>query len=204
MLIDNGIIAGNICNKFESKNIIIQKLTARFLKTILRMLAHIKEEISAVTEIGCGEGYLSAQISSWGYKNIQACDVSKLIIEKAKDIQKEHPIHFYVKSIYDLNASDTADLLICSEVLEHLKNPQKALKTLQNTSRKYCLLTVPLEPHWRIINFLRGKYLKEFGNTPGHINHWSLKSLSSLVKHHFQILTIKTSFPWIILLGSRR
>lgn len=204
MLIDNGAIAGNICNKFESKNIIIQKLTGLFLKTIKEILTPIAKEISSITEVGCGEGCLSAQINSWGYKNIKACDVSRLVIEKAKNLHNEKPIHFYVKSIYDLNACDTADLLICSEVLEHLENPDKALEILSMYSGKYCLLTVPQEPGWRISNMIRGKYLKQLGNTPGHLNHWSAKTFQSIAQKHFKILSLKTSFPWIILLGIRR
>ncbi|HPN88768.1 MAG TPA: class I SAM-dependent methyltransferase [Candidatus Omnitrophota bacterium] len=204
MLIDNGIIAGNICNKFESRNPLIQLLTNRFLKSIKNILNPYCKEIENIREIGCGEGYLSSQINSWGYKNIKACDVSKLIIEKAKNLHKEKPIDFYVKSIYDLNGSDAADLLICSEVLEHLENPDKALQILSMYSRKYCLLTVPQEPGWRIANVLRGKYIKDLGNTPGHLNHWSSKTFKFLVQKYFKIITIKTSFPWIILLGTRR
>ena len=35
---------------------------------------------------------------------------------------------------------------------------------------------MPREPLWRGLNMARGAYLKDLGNTPGHVNHWSKRS----------------------------
>ena len=32
---------------------------------------------------------------------------------------------------------------------------------------------------------MRGKYLKDFGNTPGHIQHWNKRKLMNLVSSVF-------------------
>ncbi len=45
------------------------------------------------------------------------------------------PDIFSVKSIYELKApEDSADLIVCCEVMEHLEQPEAALETLQGSS----------------------------------------------------------------------
>jgi len=47
----------------------------------------------------------------------------------------------------------------------------------------------------------RGKYLSDFGNTPGHINHWSISAFKKLIKSSdFIILDKKYPFPWQMML----
>ena len=45
----------------------------------------------------------------------------------------------------------------------------------------FILLSVPKEPIWRICNMARGKYWKDLGNTPGHIQHWTKKKFCRMV-----------------------
>ena len=39
------------------------------------------------------------------------------------------------------------------------------------------LVSVPREPLWRGLNMARGAYMRDLGNTPGHVNHWSKRAL---------------------------
>ena len=115
--------------------------------------------------------------------------------------QRESNVQFYVRNIYDLQSeSDSADLVICCEVLEHLEDPAKALEKLSHVADKYLLLSVPNEPIWRILNVVRGAHLKRLGNTPGHLNHWSSKQFYQLAIRYMQIIEIKKPLPWTILL----
>ena len=41
----------------------------------------------------------------------------------------------------------------------------------------HLLVSVPREPLWRALNIARGAYLRDLGNTPGHVNHWSKRAL---------------------------
>ena len=38
---------------------------------------------------------------------------------------------------------------------------------------KHLLLSVPREPIFRSCNLFTGRYVKDLGNTPGHLNHWT-------------------------------
>ena len=95
-------------------------------------------------------------------------------------------------------------MTVVLEVLEHLEDPDSALKELSRVSSKYCLVSVPQEPLWRILNICRLKYLSNFGNTPGHLNHWSKNQFVEFVGKYFKVKKIKLSLPWIIVLAKKR
>jgi hypothetical protein len=70
---------------------------------------------------------------------------------------------------------------------------------------KSCLLvSVPREPLWRGLNMARGAYLKDFGNTPGHINHWSKRSFVSMLSRHGTVDEVRSPFPWTMCLVNVR
>lgn len=50
----------------------------------------------------------------------------------------------------------------------------------------------------------RGKYWKDFGNTPGHIQHWSKKKFCRMVADNdMKIVSVKTPFPWTMVLAKK-
>ncbi|MEW6740146.1 MAG: class I SAM-dependent methyltransferase [Nitrospirota bacterium] len=203
-LIDKGIPVGNWYDKYKTKNPIGRYLVARFLETIKENIISITEPISSILEIGCGEGFLASYINSFGIASVEACDFSETIINVARNNFAGSNINFFAKDIYDFKESDMKDLIICCEVLEHLEYPEKALKNLVDISGKYCLLSVPNEPLWRFLNLGRFKYIAQFGNTPGHINHWSSKEFCSLVSKYFDIMKVNNPLPWTVVLCKRQ
>ena len=56
------------------------------------------------------------------------------------------------------------------------------------------------EPLWRALNVLRGAYVRELGNTPGHLNHWSKRSFVELLSRHGEVVEVRAPFPWTMLL----
>jgi predicted TPR repeat methyltransferase len=190
---------GNYYNKYESKNPVVKILMDTYFRDFESLIDPIKNEIENAFEIGCGEGYLTSHVKKMGI-NIEGADVSAKVIEHAK---KMHPsITFSVCCIYELNnRSKKYDLLIASEVLEHLEEPALALKQLKDLTSKYIFLSVPNEPFFRLANVLRLKYLKDFGNTPGHINHWSKQGFKELIESRgLRIINIKTSTLWTMVI----
>lgn len=183
--------------KYQSKNPIQKFLIKQFYKKIFFILK--SKKIKSVVDIGCGEGFGMEQL----YKNhignsYVGLDSSSVALKTAKKI---HPQFKYVKgSIYNSPFRDKQfDLVMCSEVLEHLTYPDKAILELQRISKKYILISVPFEPWFRIMNFARGKYLANLGNHPEHINWWGKRSLRELLNKNLTIITHNVSLPWQIV-----
>ncbi len=74
---------------------------------------------------------------------------------------------------------------------------------LLRVTRRYLLLSGPREPLWRILNVLRGAYVPSFGNTPGHVNHWSRKGFLRFLGDDVQVEAIRSPLPWNMVLGTK-
>ena len=92
------------------------------------------------------------------------------------------------------------DLVICCEVLEHLQTPQRALDEIKRISTGLILLSVPYEPYFSLMNFLTGKNLRRFGNDLDHFQKWSKKEFEAVLLKDFEIISLKSSLPWVIAL----
>lgn len=197
---ENDIVIGNVYDKYNSRNPIIRWFVNRFDRALSDFIE--KSAPNTIHEIGCGEGFW---VLKWNKKGINAfgSDASSKIIRLAKNNAIEEgfsPEIFSVRDIYILSERDEADLIVCCEVLEHLQNPALGLQSLQRITKGHIILSVPREPIWRILNIMRGKYLKKLGNTPGHVQHWTYKSFLSLAQKYFDIISIRSPLPWTILL----
>jgi SAM-dependent methyltransferase len=91
-----------------------------------------------------------------------------------------------------------ADVVTCLEVLEHLDAPERAVEELARISRGHCVVSVPWEPFFRLGNLCRGKDVRRLGNNPEHVQHFRPSSLKVLLRGHFEDVTVRPSFPWII------
>ncbi len=175
-------------------------LIDRFLVRLIRILKPLS--VSSILDVGAGEGFTLARLEREGIgerrEGVEILD-SALALGK-----KFHPHIKLVKgSIYELPYKDNSwDLVLCTEVLEHLEDPEKALAELFRVSKKYILLSVPNEPWFMLGNFLRGKNLSRWGNDIEHINHWTGQSFISFVKRNHKKVRIKADFPlpWTVLL----
>jgi SAM-dependent methyltransferase len=97
-------------------------------------------------------------------------------------------------------ADDEFELVAATEVLEHVVAPERALAEMARVASRHLLVSVPHEPLWRALNMARGAYLKDLGNTPGHLNHWTRRSFVSLLGRHGEVVQTRSPFPWTMLL----
>ena len=72
---------------------------------------------------------------------------------------------------------------------------------MKRVTKKYILLSVPNEPFFILANFLRGKYLKSFGNHPEHINHWTFLGFEKMLKKNgLTVVKSRHPFAWSLVL----
>lgn len=194
---DKNIVIGNNYDKYKSSNFLVKYIMENFHNRFLHLIKLTKAK--KIFEIGCGEGYWINYLNNNNFNCIGA-DFSKIVIDQAKNNFPKYKNKFLVKSIYELDHTINADLIIVSEVLEHVDRYDLALSSLKKTNSKYILFTVPNEPLWCFLNILRFKYLLSFGNTPGHINHWNFFSFKKLMNKHFKLIHLSTTTPFIYAL----
>jgi 2-polyprenyl-3-methyl-5-hydroxy-6-metoxy-1,4-benzoquinol methylase len=201
-ILEDGVIAGNYYDKYGTKNPIARYLMSGFLKSVSALVGSVTAE--TVHEVGCGEGNLTIFLSR-RYPNLRfrGSDFSRQVVEiaRANAAREGKTIDFRANSLYDLTRdADSADLIICCEVLEHLEQPERALAIVSKLARKNLILSVPREPIWRMLNVARGKYLKDLGNTPGHLQHWSQRSFLRMVAGHADVVKVLSPLPWTMVL----
>jgi 2-polyprenyl-3-methyl-5-hydroxy-6-metoxy-1,4-benzoquinol methylase len=199
-VVEDGVIAGNVYDKYTVGNFIVRRIMHRFMRDFDYLVA--MSQAMDVHEVGCGEGHLSMRLGRKGL-DARGSDFSIEIISAARQLSEEEglDVSFSVRSIYELDPHvDGASLVICSEVLEHLEEPDRALQSLAGIARPFVLVSVPREPIWRILNMARGKYLGRLGNTPGHVQHWSRRGFLAVLKKRFDIVATRTPMPWTMAL----
>jgi 2-polyprenyl-3-methyl-5-hydroxy-6-metoxy-1,4-benzoquinol methylase len=202
---ENGVVVGNAFDKYGSSNPIVKWMMKNFESSLSDLVA--KAAPLKIHEIGCGEGYW---VIRWNENGMEArgCDFSTQVIEIARENAVEHglsPSLFEPRSIYDLESGrDSADLIVCCEVLEHLEHPEAGLEALQRVVGQHLIISVPKEPLWCALNLARGKYISQWGNTPGHIQHWAKNGFIKLVSKYFDIVEVRNPLPWTMLLCKPR
>jgi len=115
------------------------------IKRLNFIIKALRENISAdaqVLDVGCGNGIISRSLGSHGFR-VKGIDVSDKAIEKAKALNTLPNVEFEVLSAEKLVADGQKyHAVICSEVLEHLNEPEKLLTTLQQLLHESGILIV--------------------------------------------------------------
>lgn len=197
--------AGNYYDKYHTRNPIARRLMDNFLAAFESQLDRCGDARDAL-EVGCGEGELSMRIARRGI-DVSGFDIAEEVVFEARRRADAAglSIPFSVGSALDLDpAKQSADLVVCCEVLEHLEEPERVLRLLATCARKHLLVSVPREPIWRVLNLARARYIGDMGNTPGHIQHWSTRSFVSFLEQHVDVVAVSTPLPWSMVLCKSR
>jgi 2-polyprenyl-3-methyl-5-hydroxy-6-metoxy-1,4-benzoquinol methylase len=189
--------------KHTSKNPIQKLLINNFYASLTSMIKDLSP--NTILDAGCGEGFTMNKLKENGLGNkIEGIEYEKDAIAFGKKLFPNLIIR--QGSIYELPYEDNSfDLVICTEVLEHLEEPEKAFREMLRVTKKYLMISTPNEPFFMLSNFLRGKNISRFGNDAGHVNHWNPFGLKKMLeKNGLKIKKLKFPFPWTIAMGIKQ
>jgi ubiquinone/menaquinone biosynthesis C-methylase UbiE len=191
---------GNTYDKYGSTNPVVRRLMAAFEGTLAELFAQAAAE--SVLDVGCGEGVLTHRWAcELGERRIVGIDLDdeKLKVEWAA---RQRPNLEYLTMPAERMpfADGEFDMASAIEVLEHVPDPEHTVAEMARVAQRHLLVSVPREPLWRMLNMARGAYLKDLGNTPGHVNHWSKRAFVRLLEQHGSVVEKRSPFPWTMLL----
>ncbi len=97
-----------------------------------------------VLDVGCGNGNISRYMGAKGH-NVLGIDISQSTIEKAQMLTTMQNVSFKNIAIEDLIANSEFDIIICSEVIEHLDTPLVVVSSLKQllSRNSILIITVP-------------------------------------------------------------
>ncbi len=198
---DEAVPTGNTFDKYGARNPLVKRMMDGFFGALDASLPATPP--TAVLEVGVGEGEVAERLRArWPEVPIAGIDLPDHELA-AHWIGKAHSGAF--ADICRLPFPDDAfDLVLAIEVLEHVPDPVGALAELDRVCRRDLVLSVPRERIWCAANLARGKYVKELGNTPGHVNHWSKRGFQELVGTTFTVRQVRSPFPWTMVAAAVR
>jgi 2-polyprenyl-3-methyl-5-hydroxy-6-metoxy-1,4-benzoquinol methylase len=194
------VAAGNVYDKYGTRNPIERRLVGGFLGQVRELVE--RTGAREAHEVGCGEGELSLMLARRGL-TVRGTDISAAVIEEARRRAAAAglEVSYRAAPIESLDpARDSAELIVCCEVLEHLDDAEAGLETLAGLARPWLLVSVPREPLWRALNLARVKYVRELGNTPGHLGHWSRSAFVDFLRARVEVVSVHSPLPWTMAL----
>jgi ubiquinone/menaquinone biosynthesis C-methylase UbiE len=186
--------------KYHDQSLIAQLANRRFFQAVTELTS--RADYDNLLDAGCGEGAIIGLLNEQLAGKAIGLDLDARRVRRAA---REIPADGYcVGNTERLPfAADSFDLVLSLEVLEHVGDPQAALAEIRRVTRSFLLASVPNEPWWRFGNMLRLKYLEDFGNTPEHINHWTVAGFKRFIGREFKVLEVQRPFLWTFILAKK-
>jgi 2-polyprenyl-3-methyl-5-hydroxy-6-metoxy-1,4-benzoquinol methylase len=191
---------GNTFDKYGSRNPVVRRLMAGFEAALDELWAAAAP--SSVLDVGCGEGVLTQRFAERLVDGrVVGIDLDDPKLRAEWERRTRANLSFRAGDATSLPFGDGEfDLASAIEVLEHVPSPERTLAEMARVARGRLLVSVPREPVWRMTNLARGAYVRELGNTPGHVNHWSKRSFVALLSRYGTVEDVRSPFPWTLAL----
>jgi 2-polyprenyl-3-methyl-5-hydroxy-6-metoxy-1,4-benzoquinol methylase len=175
------------------------KLTEVFVALVKKL-----DGVRSICDLGCGNGHIAGRLASVGYE-VTGIDASQSGIRIAR---QTYPEVDFVEALInrELTGSRSFDLVISSDVIEHLYRPSDLLEAASTLlkPRGHLLLGTPYHGYLKNLAIaVAGRLDSHFSalHDGGHIKFFSVKTLSQLLtRHSFEDLSFnyygRASWLW--------
>jgi len=146
-----------------------------------------RERPRAVIDVGCGAGnLLRAVVEKTAPERVVGIDYASAGIRRARELVPSG--EFRAQSLYDLDLAESFDLVLCTEVLEHVRDPKSAVEVLVRLCARpgSIVITVPdgAQDSWE-----------------GHRNFWSQRELEIFLGEYGEVEVSRIGSDEISLLA---
>lgn len=187
----------NLSTFYEQKALTYSMSKARE-KRLTELLPKNMKDIK-ILDVGCSTGYFGSKLKMRGAK-VFGIDISRTAIKVASQILDQ-------AKVIDINSKkipcpkNTFDIIIASEIIEHLINSDHALKEFYRVLKSdgILIISTPNFLYWgNRLKFLRGqfKYEQSGHYDVGHIHFYTYSSLiNDLKQRNFVVIKENHIFP---------
>jgi SAM-dependent methyltransferase len=150
------------------------------------ILPFIPADTNEVLEIGCAKGLTGKLLRERLGCNVTGVEQNPAIAEHARQYLSK----VIVGNIETLQIDEKFDVVLATELFEHLQSPIEFLQSMKAVLRPggRIVLTVPNVGHWSIVeDLIQGR--------------WDYVPMGILCYTHFRFFTYKTIEDWILLAG---
>ena len=208
----NNVVKSLYEQKFKKrdygKSAIILNSDHQRMLTIVKEINKTKNKLK-ILDVGCARGYLSGALKKLGENTICGIELSEIAAKEAEKYLDE----VIIGNIEEIDLpypTGYFDVIICSNILEHLFDPKNTLIKLKRYLNKdgVLLVILPNVAHYTVrLALLRGKW--EYQDTGildvGHIRFFTKKSAVRMFKEAGYSIekilpsSIKLPFPFNVL-----
>ncbi len=194
-----GTVTGNSYDKYGSTNPLVKRLMAGFEGTLAELFERAAP--GSLIDVGCGEGVLTHKWAQEIEGRVVGIDLDDPLLHAEWATRQAPNLEYQVMKAENLPFADGEfEVATAIEVLEHVPDPEHTVAEMARVASKWLLVSVPREPLWRALNVARGAYVRELGNSPGHLNHWSKRSFAAMLAKHGEVVEARSPFPWTMCL----
>jgi 2-polyprenyl-3-methyl-5-hydroxy-6-metoxy-1,4-benzoquinol methylase len=144
----------------------------------LAILENSYREDGVLLDVGCGAGFFLYRAREFGWRT-EGIDPNKTAIQYATE--KLHLLTVSTKNIQELPPNHYS-AIHCSEVLEHVPNPEELLKECYRVMRKNGIICICVPNDFNPLQALLEKqYGQYWVSYPYHINYFNFQSLAILM-----------------------
>jgi 2-polyprenyl-3-methyl-5-hydroxy-6-metoxy-1,4-benzoquinol methylase len=181
--------------KFQTRNPLARFLFDRFYGALRQVVTELRP--ASVLDAGCGEGETLERLHDLLPGDVCGFDINPACVRFAS--ARLPGYRFDTGDVFHVGHEDGRfELVLCLEVLEHLADPDLALRELSRVSSRQIVISVPNEPFFRLTNLARGMYVRRWGDHPEHCQHWNRSSLAALLAGSSDVIAVRSSYPWLI------
>jgi SAM-dependent methyltransferase len=141
------------------------------------LVSHVPADAGQILDLGAGRGRIANALKERGHR-VVALDCSLVGLQQCDALKVQ-------SSVAQLPfRTSTYDLVICSEVLEHLTPELRTatLREMNRVSRRYILITVPNNEDLRVMQ-VKCNHCQSVFHAHGHLTSFTLPSLADLLPY---------------------
>ena len=138
-----------------------------------------KHKLTSVADLGCGSGY--KLVTYLGEYNTIGLELNVNL----DVLKKKYPQRTWLESNFEINHNIRVDILICSDVIEHIVNPDELIDYINKIDFKYLILSTPERD---LVYEENSEFHKGPPRNLTHQREWSFSEFNEYIGKYFDII----------------